>query len=81
MPASPDRVDLSHLRQVIDSRGYSLIEQRLQQLHQQAVARIISAPNWEEVLRLQGQIEAFHSVIAVPKKLVSDLEKKLKGVD
>jgi len=77
-----DRVDLEHLRQTLDTRGWQMIGGRIAEMATQAQRQLEIQDLGPELYRAQGQLAALRRVLQVPGILAQEIrarEQKKEG--
>lgn len=75
MPRTPDAIDLEHLRQVVESRGWQLIAQRYGRMMDAKVRELCSDLDPSETAKVRGHIEAIRTCLQVPEILRQEYRK------
>ena len=69
-----DAIDEEHIRQVLATRGFQLIEERIRQTRAGQVQRLLSA-ELAEVPGLQAAIRAYDLVLGLPARLIAEIKE------
>lgn len=67
-----DAIDEEHIRQVLATRGFQLIADRIRALREGHVLRLLTAEG-DEVPRLQASIRTCDVVMGLPKRLIEEI--------
>lgn len=76
MARSADSIDLEHLRQVIESRGWQMIRERYMKILDGKVREVCGDLDSTATAKARGAIEALRTCLDVPKILADELKKK-----
>jgi len=71
-----DRVDLEHLRQTLETRGWQMIGARIAEMATQAQAQLEIQDAGPELYRAQGQLAALRRVLEVPGILAQEIRAR-----
>lgn len=72
MKRPPDAVDAEAIREVLQLRGWKLIQERLVMLRDNAITELIQPHAESETVAIRGRIEAFRTALAVPDAIMSE---------
>lgn len=72
----PDKTDLEHLRQMLETRGWQMIEQRIRQMIVGAQGQLELLEGGAELHRTQGQLAALRRVLQLPQILAREIKER-----
>jgi hypothetical protein len=76
MPRSADSIDLEHLRQVVESRGWQMIRERYSKMLDGKVRELCADLDVVQTAKVRGHIEAMRTCLDVPKILTAEIRNK-----
>jgi len=72
----PDKTDLEHLRQTLETRGWQMIEQRVREMLETVAGTLEISAEPPELYRAQGQMSALRRVLQVPGILAKEIRAR-----
>ena len=72
----PDELDLSQLKETIDSPGFRLIKQRLAETYGRELAKMSTVETWDNTRYLQGLLAGLTVAADVPRILESEIKAR-----
>lgn len=78
MKIKRDEIDLERLQGIVQSSGYAMIRERIEQARGQAFRDLVSAVNWEAAARLQERIATLDMVLGLPAVIAAEIRKGQK---
>jgi len=73
-----DAIDSEHLVQVMQSRGYAFISQRMSEMRDQKLRELVQPSGPERTAELRGWIQAIETCLRVPEILKAEFKEKEK---
>jgi len=72
----PDAIDLEHLQQTVGTRGFQLIDTRVQDMLATARASLETQADPHDFYRAQGRVEALRRVLELPAILAKEIRER-----
>lgn len=74
-----DAIDIDHVQEMVRTRGYQILHQRIERLIAGQMAALEAAEAVDDIRRAQGQLSALRTVLRLPDTLRNEALRKAKS--